>query len=386
MAQDYYEILGVSRNATADEIKKAYRKLAVKYHPDKNPGDKEAEEKFKEISQAYEVVSDPEKRSQYDQLGHDAYTSSGRGGSYDYGRAQDIFSQFFGGGFGGGGSIFEDLFGGGSGRRQNPNAPVPGDDLRYDMEIDFEDAVYGADKPVTIPRMSSCPDCGGTGCTPGSGKKTCSHCGGAGSKTISQGFFSVRQECPACRGEGQIIEKPCRKCGGQGRVRTQESFQIHIRPGVNTGSQLRVQGRGSAGLRGGRDGDLYVFIHVKPSKIFERHNDDLVCEVPVPFTVLANGGIINVPTISGCAKMQVPAGTQSGSTLRLKGKGVPSLRGGARGDLHVKVVVETPVKLTKEQQELLDKFNASLTASNQPKSVRFTEAAGNFLRSDDGKK
>ena len=387
MAQDYYDILGVSKTASADEIKKAYRKLAIKYHPDKNPGNKEAEEKFKEISQAYEVVSNPEKRRQYDQLGHDAYTNAGHGGgAYDSRRAQDIFSQFFGGGFGGGGFSFEDLFGGGGGRRHNPNAPVPGDDLRYDMEIDFEDAVYGADKPVTIPRMSSCPDCNGTGCTPGSGKKTCSRCGGAGSQTISQGFFSVRQECPSCHGEGQIIEKPCRKCGGQGRVRTQESFQIHIRPGVNTGSQLRVQGRGSAGLRGGRDGDLYVFIHVKPSKVFERRDDDLLCEVPVPFTILANGGAIDVPTISGCTRMQVPAGTQSGAVLRLKGKGVPSLRGGSRGDLHVKVVVETPVKLTKEQQELLEKFNATLTGSNQPRKTRFTETAGNFLRSDDGAK
>ncbi|MBQ4314429.1 MAG: molecular chaperone DnaJ, partial [Lentisphaeria bacterium] len=196
----------------------------------------------------------------------------------------------------------------------------------------------------------------------------------------------VRQECPACHGEGQVIEKPCRKCGGKGRVRTQESFQIHIRPGVNTGSQLRVSGRGNAGLRGGRDGDLYVFIHVKPSKIFERSDDDLLCEVPVPITVLANGGVIEVPTISGCARMQVPSGTQSGAVLRLKGKGVPSLRGGSRGDLHVRVVVETPVKLTREQQELLDKFNASLTSANQPRKSRFTEAAGNFLRSDDGAK
>lgn len=386
MAQDYYEILGVSRTASADEIKKAYRKLAIKYHPDKNPGNKEAEEKFKEISQAYEVISDPDKRRQYDQLGHEAYTNAGHGGgAYDSRRAQDIFSQFFGGfGGGGGGFNFEDLFGGG--RRSNPNAPVPGDDLRYDMEIDFEEAVYGASKPVNIPRVISCPDCNGSGCTPGSGKKTCSRCGGAGSQTISQGFFSVRQDCPACHGKGQVIEKPCRKCSGQGRVRKQESFHINIRPGVDTGSQLRVPGKGNAGLRGGQDGDLYVVIHVRPSQVFERHDLDLVCEVPVPFTILANGGEVFVPTISGRTKMRIPKGTQSGAILRIPGKGMPSLRNSSRGNLHVRVVVETPVNLSKEQQELLDKFNESLKESNQPRKEQFVKKAGNFMRGDDGDK
>ena len=382
MAADYYQILGVERGASQDEIKKAYRKLAVKYHPDKNPGDKAAEEKFKEISQAYEVLSNPEERSRYDQFGHDAYTNAGHGGggAYDSRRAQDIFSQFFGGGFGGGGFSFEDLFGGG--RQSNPNAPEPGDDLRYDMEIDFEEAMYGADKQITIPRLQSCDSCHGSGCEPGTGKKTCPRCGGTGSQTISQGFFSVRQACNACRGTGQIIESPCRKCSGHGRVQVSDSFSIRIPPGVDTGNQLRVQGRGSAGLRGGQNGDLYVFFRVRSNRIFSRKGDDLICEVPVPFSVLANGGIIDVPTIVGKTKMRVPAGTQSGSVMRIKGKGSPNLRRGNRGDLHVRLVVEVPVKLSKEQQELLDKFNASLAVSNTPKAENFTKDAKQFLRGD----
>ena len=380
MAADYYQTLGVERGASQDEIKKAYRKLAIKYHPDKNPGDKAAEEKFKEISQAYEVLSNPDERSRYDQFGHDAYTNAGHGGGFDSHRAQDIFSQFFGGGFGGGGFSFEDLFGGG--RQSNPNAPVPGDDLRYDMEIDFEDAMYGAEKQITIPRLQTCDSCHGSGCEAGTGKKTCPTCRGTGSQTISQGFFSVRQACSHCRGTGQIIEKPCRKCSGQGRVQIKDSFSIRIPPGVDTGSQLRVSGRGGAGLRGGQNGDLYVVFHVHENRIFARKGDDLICEVPVPFTIMANGGIIDVPTIAGKTKMRVPAGTQSGSIMRIKGKGSPNLRRGTRGDLHVRLVVETPVKLSKEQQELLDKFNASLNNSNTPKSENFVKEAKQFLRGD----
>jgi molecular chaperone DnaJ len=380
MAADYYQTLGVERGASPDEIKKAYRKLAIKYHPDKNPGDKAAEEKFKEISQAYEVLSNPDERSRYDQFGHDAYTNAGHSGGFDSHRAQDIFSQFFGGGFGGGGFSFEDLFGGG--RQSNPNAPVPGDDLRYDMEIDFEDAMYGAEKQVTIPRLQTCDSCHGSGCEAGTGKKTCPTCRGTGSQTISQGFFSVRQACSHCRGTGQIVEKPCRKCSGQGRVQIKDSFSIRIPPGVDTGSQLRVSGRGGAGLRGGQNGDLYVVFHVHENRIFSRKGDDLICEVPVPFTIMANGGIIDVPTIAGKTKMRVPAGTQSGSIMRIKGKGSPNLRRGTRGDLHVRLVVETPVKLSKEQQELLDKFNASLGSSNTPKSENFVKEAKQFLRGD----
>ena len=384
MASDFYQTLGIERNASADDIKKAYRKLALKYHPDRNPGNKEAEEKFKEISAAYEVLSDPAKRQQYDQLGHDAFTRAGHGGAggaYDYQRAQDIFSQFFGGGMGGGmggGSIFEDLFGGG--RRRDPNAPQRGDDLRFDLEIDFEDAMYGAEKRISIPRDVKCDACGGSGCEPGSSKHTCARCRGTGSQTVSQGIFSFSQPCAACGGTGQVIDKPCRKCRGNGAVRIQDSFQISIRPGVDTGSQLRVPGRGGAGRRGGEPGDLYVVIHMRPSSVFERSGDDLACEMPIPFAVAAAGGVIEVPTISGCAKMKIPAGTQSGAVLRLKGKGAPSLRGSGRGDLHIRIVVETPVDLRADQLKLLEAFNASLKESNQPRRRNAVKRAGRFMR------
>lgn len=382
MSANYYDVLGIQKNATADEIKKAYRKLAIKYHPDKNPGDKSAEEKFKEISSAYEVLSNPEKRRQYDQMGHEAFTSSGHASSADYQRAQDIFSQFFGGG--GGGFSFEDLFGGGfGGGRTNRNGSIPGDDMRYDLEIDFIDAMYGADKTISLNRLDSCKDCSGTGCEPGSGKKRCTRCGGSGSLTVSQGFFSVRQPCPSCGGSGEIIEKPCKKCHGSGRVQTRESFQLHIPAGVASGSQLRVPGKGGAGIRGGRSGDLYVFITVKPNDVFERSGNDLLCEVPISLAMAVNGGVVDVPTIAGKAKMKIPAGTQSGTILRLKGKGAPSLRGGARGDLHIRIAVESPVSLTKEQREMLDKFNASLGSVNQPRQYQFAKRAANFLK--DGK-
>ncbi len=379
MAQDYYQILGVERNATAADIKKAYRSLAIKYHPDKNPGDKAAEEKFKEVSTAYEVLSDPQKRSQYDQFGHEAYTSAGAGGGgADFRHAQDIFSQFFGGG---GGFSFEDLFGGG-GRRSNYNGPQQGADLRYDLEIDFEDAVYGADKQITIPRQVDCPECHGSGCEANSGKKKCTRCNGTGQQTVSQGFFSIRQPCGACGGTGEVIEKPCRKCRGQGRVQEEKTLQLHIQPGVDTGSRLRVAGKGEAGLRGGPAGDLYVVMHVRPSAVFAREGSDLMCEVPIDFATAAIGGIAEVPTVTGKAKMRVPAGTQSGAMLRLKGKGVPSLRGTGRGDLLVRIVVETPSHLNKEQQELLTKFQASVTKENTPRYNAFSERAENFMRED----
>lgn len=379
---DYYETLGVSKSASADEIKKAYRKLALKYHPDRNQGDKEAEEKFKEISIAYETLSNPEKRQQYDQFGHDAYTrQGGGGGGYDYQRAQDIFSQFFGGG-GGGGFSFEDLFGGGRSRR-DPNAPRRGDDLRYDLEIDFEDAMYGVEKTIDITKMESCSECHGSGCAEGSGKKSCSRCGGSGSYTVSQGFFSVRQTCPACGGSGQVIEKPCRQCRGRGQVQAKRQRTIRIPAGVDTGSQLRDSGQGGGGINGGPAGDLYIFIHVRPSAVFERDGNNLYCEVPVSFAVAANGGTVEVPTISGKAKLNIPSGTQTGQILRLKGKGAPSLRRGmGRGDLHIRVIVETPVNLSKEQKELLEKLAETFTENNTPRHKEFVKRAGNFLRGE----
>lgn len=378
---DYYETLGVSKSASADEIKKAYRKLALKYHPDRNQGNKEAEEKFKDISIAYETLSNPEKRQQYDQFGHDAYTrqGGGGGGAYDYQRAQDIFSQFFGGG---GGFSFEDLFGGGRSRR-DPNAPRRGDDLRYDLEIDFEDAMYGVEKTIDITKMESCSECHGSGCAAGSSKKSCSRCGGSGSYTVSQGFFSVRQTCPACGGSGQVIEKPCGKCRGRGQVQVKRQRTIRIPAGVDTGSQLRDSGQGGSGVNGGPAGDLYIFIHVRPSAVFERDGNNLYCEVPVSFTIAANGGTVEVPTISGKAKLNIPAGTQNGQILRLKGKGAPSLRRGmGRGDLHIRIMVETPVNLSKEQKELLAKLEETMTGSNTPRHKEFVKRAGNFLRGE----
>ena len=376
---DYYETLGVSKSASADEIKKAYRKLAIKYHPDKNPGNKEAEEKFKEVSAAYETLSNPDKRRQYDQFGHAAYTRGGGGAGGAGFNAQDIFSQFFGGGgFGG----FEDLFGGGS-RRSDPNAPQRGEDLRYALEIDFEDAMYGVDKKINVSRYENCDECSGSGCAAGSGKHSCSRCHGTGQINLSQGFFAVRQTCPNCSGSGQIIDKPCSKCHGQGRVKVTAPLQIHIPAGVDEGSQLRIPGKGNAGLRGGGYGNLYVIIRVRPSNVFEREDNDLLCEIPISFTVAAIGGQIDVPTISGKTTIRVPAGTQSGAMLRLKGKGAPSPNGGGRGDLHLRLLVEVPTGLSKEQSELLEKFNATLSPKNQRHQKEFAERAKNFLQGED---
>ncbi len=385
MSKDFYEILGVAKTATADEIKKAYRKLAIKYHPDKNPGDKTAEEMFKEISNAYEVLSDSEKRQRYDQLGHDAYTSAGasgfgggpQGGFHD---PMDIFSQFFGGAQGGGFN-FEDLFGGGGGgrRRRDPNGPMAGNDLRCDIEISFEDSVFGVTKEVTIPRPCDCDACGGSGCAPGSSRKTCSRCGGSGQVTISQGFFTMQQACPSCRGTGQVIEKPCPKCHGSGRMRTEKKLPVRIPPGVNTGDRLRVSGEGEGGMRGGPNGDLYVIIHVRPSPVFDRDGVDLFCKLPIDFATATLGGIVEVPTVSGMTRMKIAPGTQNGSVLRIKGKGMPSLRGGARGDLHVQVSVEVPVGLTDAAKKLLTDFQAQISSRNMPHTEEFKRKAGPFL-------
>lgn len=381
MPRDYYEVLGVDKTADADTIKKAYRKLAVKYHPDKNPGDKAAEEKFKELAQAYEILSDPEKRKQYDQFGHAAFEPGGGMGGAGAGGAgfrdpYDIFSQMFGGGG------FEDLFGGGRRQRRDPNGPIPGDDLRFDMEIDFNDAMYGAEKRITIPKTILCDVCGGSGAEPGSTTKVCTQCGGSGQVQISQGFFAVRQACPRCRGTGRIIEKPCHKCHGEGEVRINKTLQVRIPPGVDTGSRLRIAGEGEPGRNGGPAGDLYVIMHVRPSSIFQRDGNDLICQVPVTCAIATLGGLAEVPTISGKAKMKVPAGTQTAARLRLRGKGAPALRGGARGDLYVIIVVETPTNLTGRQQELLQQFIATLTPANQPIRTDFERRAANYLRED----
>lgn len=383
MARDYYEVLGVSKSATPEEIKKAYRKLAIKYHPDKNPGNKEAEEKFKELSHAYEVLSDSQKRTTYDQFGHDAFSragASGMGGMGGFHDPNDIFSQVFGSA--GMGSIFEEFFGGGGTRSRSDVSD--GSDLRYDLEIDFEDAVYGGDKKISFSRLQTCSECSGSGCRPGTGKTTCSRCGGSGYVTTSHAFLSMRQACPKCHGEGRSIEQPCGRCGGAGRIRAQKTIQIHIPPGVDTGSRLRVANEGESGVGGGQPGDLYVVIHVRPHEFFQRDDLDVVCEVPIPFTVATLGGIVEVPTISGKAKLVIPEGTQNGTTLRIRGKGIPSLKGGKRGDQHIKIFVEIPQKLTKQQKEKLKEFGdlCGEHASCHPIISKFMEKAKHFFKGE----
>lgn len=386
MAADYYELLGVSKGANADEVKKAYRKMAIKYHPDKNPGDKDAEEKFKQVSEAYEVLSDPKKRAQYDQFGHDAFTRGPRGSSAGprgggpaggFHDPFDIFSQVFGNA--GGGSIFEDIFGGGQKGRRQGSSVRDGSDMRYDLEIDFEDAVYGAERKIRLPKLETCSRCNGSGCEPGTGKVRCPRCNGTGQLSSSQGFFSMRQACAACKGTGQVMKSPCKQCGGEGRQRVEKDLQLRIPPGVDTGSRLRVAKEGEGGVNGGGPGDLYVIIHVKPHEVFRREGNDIICEVPIDFATAALGGVVDVPTISGKTRMKIPEGTQNGTMLRIKGKGIPALKGGYRGDQIVKILVEVPVALTKQQRGLLSYYADSVNERNHPQRAEFASKAKRFL-------
>ncbi|MFW6217943.1 MAG: molecular chaperone DnaJ, partial [Verrucomicrobiota bacterium] len=337
---DYYETLGVSRDASGDELKKAYRKLAVKYHPDKNPGDAAAEAKFKEISEAYDILKDEEKRAAYDRFGHAAFQGGGMGragGGGGYHDPFDIFREAFGGG-GGGGGIFEEFFGGGGGR--SAGGANHGADLRYDLEITLEEAAKGVEKEIRYRRPVECKKCNGSGAEPGSSKVTCPTCGGVGQVTSNRGFISFRQVCPSCHGAGQTIEKPCSNCRGEGRVIDSSTVKVRIPAGVSTGSKLRSAGKGEAGQMGGQAGDLYIIVHVKEHELFERQGDDLFCEVPIKFTLAALGGSIKVPTLFGKGSLKIPPGTQTGTTFRLRGQGVPHLRGGGSGDLLIRVQVE----------------------------------------------
>lgn len=377
--RDYYEILYVERTASSEEIKKSYRKLAIKYHPDKNPGDKEAEEKFKELSEAYEALSDPQKRAAYDQYGHAAFDPRSRarssaGGFHD---PFDIFREVFGGGGGGGGSIFDEFFGGG---RADPSAPQRGDDLRYDMEISLEEAARGCEKEITIKKSERCDVCHGTGGEEGSKVKTCPTCGGRGQVLTSRGIFSIAQTCPACEGAGRVIEKPCRACRGSGRNEKSTKIPLRIPAGVDNGTRLRSTGNGDAGLRGGPPGDLYVVLRLKQHEIFHREGDDLLCEVPVSFVQATLGSEIEVPTLEGRATVKIPAGTQPNTTFRLKGKGIKNLQGYGHGDLHVRVNVEVPSKLSSEQRKKLEEFAALCNGKESPIAQNFFEKAKKFFQ------
>ena len=362
--RDYYEVLGVEKGAGEEEIKKAYRKLAVKYHPDKNPGDKTAEEKFKELGEAYEVLNDPQKRVAYDQYGHAAFDRRRAGGFHD---PFEVFREVFGGG-----SIFEDLFGGG---QRDPSQPQRGDDLRYDMEITFEEAARGCEKEITVTKPDRCEVCNGSGAEAGSRARACPTCGGRGQVISSRGIFSIAQTCPHCQGAGRIIDRPCKTCHGQGRRDRTSKITLRIPAGVDTGSRLRSSGNGEAGWRGGPMGDLYVVIHVRPHEIFQRDGDDLLCEVPVNFVQAALGAEIDVPTLDGKTPIKIPAGTQPGTMFRLKGKGIKNIQGYGHGDLHVRVTVEVPTHLTSAQKAKLEEFAQLCNGKESPLSQSFFEKA-----------
>src|SRR6266704_6163900 len=371
--RDYYEVLGVGRNASAEEIKRAYRKLAVKFHPDKNPEDPHAEEKFKELGEAYDVLMDADKRAAYDRFGHAAFAQGGgfgRGGFHD---PFDIFREVFGGASGG---IFETFFGGGGAREDRQR----GADLRYDMQIKLEEAAFGVEKEIEIRKLDTCDKCQGSGAEPGSRAINCPTCGGRGQVISSRGFFQVSQTCPRCRGAGQIIEKPCRQCDGEGRVEKLSRVKLKIPAGIGEGSRLRSSRNGEAGIRGGPQGDLYVVVHIKEHKVFQRDGDNLYCEVPISFSVAALWGEIEVPTLEGRAHLKVPPGTQSGQMFRLRGKGIANVNGRGRGDLLARLIVEVPSHLNAEQRRKLEEFAALCGEENTPMRKSFFERAKEFFK------
>jgi molecular chaperone DnaJ len=379
--EDYYELLGVAKGASEEELKKAYRKKAIQHHPDKNPGDKSAEEKFKKVSEAYEVLKDPEKRAAYDRFGHAAF--QGPGGGHGHGGMSsaggfhdpfDIFREVFGQG-GGGAGIFDEMFGGGGGRDSGRD----GADLRYDLEITLEEAASGIEKEISIRKLATCERCGGSGAEPGSKRSTCPTCRGAGQIRRSGGIIVFTQTCPACGGAGTRVEKPCTGCRGEGRTPRTTKLNLRIPPGVETGSRLRSSGSGEAGSAGGSAGDLYVVLTVKEHELFERQGDDLFCEIPIKFTLATMGGTIEVPTLFGKASLKIPSGTQSGTTFRLRDKGMPSLRAGRQGDQLVRIHVEVPTSLTAEQRRLLEEFARVGGDAAEPTSRSFFEKAKKFF-------
>jgi molecular chaperone DnaJ len=374
--RDYYEILGVGRNASGEEIKRAYRKLAVKFHPDKNPDDARAEEKFKELGEAYDVLMDEEKRAAYDRYGHAAFSQGMGGGGGGFHDPFDIFREVFGGGAGGG--IFETFFGGGG--STDREGRQRGSDLRYDMQITLEEAAFGVEKEIEVRKLDACDKCKGTGAESGSRAVTCPSCHGRGQVISSRGFFQVSQTCPRCRGVGEIIEKPCRVCGGEGRIEKTSRIKLKVPAGIADGSRLRSSRNGEAGIRGGAPGDLYVVIHVKEHPIFQRDEDNLYCEVPIPFSAAALGGEIPVPTLDGKASLKVPAGMQSGQIFKLRGKGISNVNGRGRGDLLARLLVEVPTRLNAEQRQKLEEFAGLCGEENTPLHKSFFERAKEFFR------
>lgn len=372
--QDFYDLLGVARGAGADEIKKAYRKLAMQHHPDRNPGDKAAEHKFKEINEAYDVLKDEQKRAAYDRFGHAAFDGSAgaRGpGASDFGSGgfADIFEEMFG-----------DFMGGRRGGGQRAQAGR-GADVRFNFEITLEEAFHGKQATVKVPSSVACEVCDGSGAEPGSQPVTCPTCGGAGRVRASQGFFTVERTCPGCGGQGRVIKNPCRACSGQGRVRRDKTLKVDIPPGVDDGTRIRLSNEGESGTRGAPSGDLYIFLSVKPHDLFQRDGADLFCKAPIPMATAALGGPIEIPAIDGGrAKITVPAGTQSGARFRLRGKGMSVLRSSGRGDMYVELQVETPVNLSKRQRELLEEFDREGGGSSSPESQGFFAKVKEFFK------
>ena len=368
--RDYYEVLGVSRGASENEIKKAYKKMARKYHPDLNPGDKTAEEKFKEVNEAYEVLSDADKKARYDQYGHAGvdpnFGAGGFGGgfdgSFDFGDLGDIFGSFFGGGFGGG-------------RRTNPNAPQRGESIRMSIAISFEEAAFGCEKAVTVERYETCDTCHGNGCAPGTSPAVCPDCHGTGTVQVRRqtpmGVFATSSPCPKCGGKGRIIHQPCKDCRGSGMVRKKKTIQASIPAGIDNGQTISIRGQGNAGKNGGPAGDLLITITVRPHELFRREGTSVLCEAPITFTQAVLGAELEIPTIDGKVKYTLPEGTQSGTTFRLKGKGIPSINGRGRGDQYVTVYIETPKNLNKEQKEALKKFAETMGESNYEEQKKF---------------